>query len=284
MGGDDALHALVEAAHGRGLRILLDLACNHISSEHPIFQSAIHEPNSQYRNWFKFDNSEIGYRAFFNVPSMPELDLAHPGAREWMMDIARYWLREFDVDGYRLDYAHGPGTAFWPEFWTACKAIKPDCFCFGEIVDAPEVQRAYAGRLDGCLDFHLGESLRRTFGRGLWAEADLERFLERHYAYFPDHFLLPSFLDSHDMDRFLFIANGDKAALMRAAAFQMRLPQPPIIYYGTEVGLSQIRTVTEGFGLEMSRTPMLWGDAQDRELLGYYRGLIQKRQVALPPY
>jgi glycosidase len=136
------------------------------------------------------------------------------------------------------------------------------------------------GRLDGCLDFHLGESLRRTFARGVWTETDLERFVERHYAYFPDHFLLPTFLDNHDMDRFLFVAKEDKAALMRAATFQMNLPQPPIIYYGTEVGLSQTRSATEGFGLEMSRTPMIWDDRQDKDLLAYYKRLIRKRKSA----
>jgi hypothetical protein len=278
LGGDEALRALVEAARGRGLRILLDLACNHLSSDHPIFQSALHEPDSPYHNWFKFDDSELGYRAFFGVPSMPELDLTHPEARRWMIDIALYWLREFDVDGYRLDYANGPGTAFWPEFWTACKAIKPDCCCFGEIVDAPDVQRAYIGRLDGFLDFHLGDALRRTFGRGEWTESDLERFVERHRAYFHDDCLMPNFLDNHDMDRLLFVSKGDKQTLMRAAAFQMNLPNPPIIYYGTEVGLSQTHSVTEGFGAEMSRAPMLWGDAQDADLLAYYRTLIHRRR------
>ncbi len=278
LGGDEALHALVEAAHARGLRILLDLACNHLSSAHPLFQSAVADPNSPYRDWFTFDDSEIGYRAYFGVSAMPELNLANPDARRWMIDIARYWLRDFDLDGYRLDYAHGPGASFWPEFWTACKAEKADCFCFGEIVEAPDVQRAYVGRLDGCLDFHLGAALRETFARGQWTVADLERFVERHQAFFPEDFLLPAFLDNHDMDRFLFVAQGDKQALMRAAAFQMSLPNPPIIYYGAEVGLSQTRSATEGFGLEMSRTPMLWGDEQDTELLAYFRTLIRKRR------
>src|SRR3712207_52005 len=116
-----------------------------------------------------------------------------------MFDIARYWLREFDVDGYRLDYASGPGPDFWPDFWAVCKAAKPDSFCFGEVVDASEAQRKYVGRLDGCLDFHLGDALRRTFAMDKWSEADFYRFIERHHAFFPPDFILPSFLDNHDM-------------------------------------------------------------------------------------
>jgi cyclomaltodextrinase len=278
LGGDEALRDLVAQAHHRDIRVLLDLACNHISNQHPIFQEALSDPASPYRDWFTFDDSEIGYRTFFGVPSMPQVNAANPEARRWLMDVARFWLREFDVDGYRLDYANGPGPDFWPDFWAACKAEKPDCFCFGEVVDAPDAQLAYVGRLDGCLDFHVGDALRRTFALGTWSETELERFLARHRAFFPENFLMPTFLDNHDMDRFLYIAQGNKEALRRAAAAQMRLPGPPIIYYGTEVGLSQTRGTREGHGLHVSRVPMTWGEEQDRELLAYYQALVRERR------
>jgi cyclomaltodextrinase / maltogenic alpha-amylase / neopullulanase len=278
LGGDEALHELVAEAHARGIRVLLDYACNHVSFEHPIFQEALRNHRSRYRDWFTFDDSEIGYRTFFGVPSMPQVNVAHPEARDWLIDVARYWLREFDVDGYRLDYANGPGPDFWTDFWTACKAAKPDCYCFGEVIDAPSVQRTYVGRLDGCLDFHTADALRRTFALGTWSEEHLERFLTRHQAFFPDEWLMPTFLDNHDMDRFLFVAGGDKGALRRAAAVQMRLPGPPIIYYGTEVGLNQAVSIQAGAGMHVNRVPMVWGDAQDRDLLAYYRSLIQERR------
>jgi len=278
LGGDEALRAVVRGAHRRGIRVLLDFVCNHVSDRHPIFQEARANQASPYRDWFTFDDSEIGYRTFFGVPTMPQINVAHPAARRWLIEAACYWLREFDVDGYRLDYANGPGPDFWTDFWTACKAEKPDCFCFGEIVDAPDRQRSYVGRLDGCLDFHLGDALRRTFALGRQTEAELERFLARHRAFFPDNFLLLTFLDNHDMDRFLWLAQGNKEALRHAAAVQMRLPGPPIIYYGTEAGLSQTGSSRDGLGLHVSRTPMLWGEEQDRDLLEYYKKLIHERR------
>jgi cyclomaltodextrinase / maltogenic alpha-amylase / neopullulanase len=279
MGGDEALHALVEAAHQRGIRVLLDLVCNHISSEHPYFIEALNNPNSPYREWFTFDDTDpIGYKTFFGVASMPFINLNHPPARQWMLDIARYWLREFDVDGFRLDHANGPGPDFWADFRTACRRVKPDSLCFGEVVESPDILRAYVGRLDGLLDFHMEDALRRTFAFNLMTEGELERFVERHYEYFPKDFIMPTFIDNHDMDRFLFGARGDKEALKRAVAFQMQLPQPPIIYYGTEVGLSQTRGKNDGWGLEVSRMPMLWGEAQDAELLSYYKRLIAERK------
>lgn len=281
LGGDEALREVVAAAHERGIRVVLDLACNHLSHLHPFFQEAQSNPASPYRQWFLYDDSENGYRSFFGVPSMPEINLDHPAARAWMIEIGRYWLREFDIDGYRLDHANGPGPDFWTEFWTACKAEKPDCFCFGEIVEPPDVQQRYIGRLDGVLDFHFANALRRTYGWHTWREEQFEAFLQRHAAFFPPDFLLLTFMDNHDMDRFLFIAEGDKAVLRRAAEVMMRQPGPPIIYYGTEVGMSQMVSKSSGVGLEASRMPMLWGDEQDKELLAYFKGLIRQRREAL---
>jgi cyclomaltodextrinase len=280
LGGDEALRTVINEAHARGIHVLLDFVCNHVSHHHPFFVAASTDPASRYRDWFYFDDSEVGYRTFFGTPTMPKVNLGNPDARRWMIDTALTWVRDFDVDGYRLDHANGPGPDFWTDFWTACKAEKPDCFCFGEVVDAPDTQRTYAGRLDGVLDFHTGDALRRTYALGSWSEAELTRFLERHLAFFPDDFLLPTFIDNHDMDRFLQLAGGDKDALRRAATAQMQLPGPPIIYYGTEVGLTQTVSTTGGLGLHVNRVPMVWGTDQDQELLAFYRTLIRERRAA----
>jgi hypothetical protein len=278
LGGDEALSALVEAAHQRGIRVLLDLACNHVSDQNPFFQAALRDPDSPYRNWFYFDNSALGYQSYHGVASMPEINVHNPAARQWLLDVARYWLREFQIDGYRLDYIQGPGPDFWTYFWAACKAEKPDSLCFGELIQTPIIQREYIGRMDGLLDFHVADGLRKTFARGISSPGELDRFVERHQAFFPDNFLMPTFLDNHDMNRFLFLAGGKQAALRRAAAYQMRLPNPPIIFYGTEVGVTQTVSVNDGIGLEECRTLMLWGDQQDLDLLAFYRNLVQQRR------
>ncbi|HFD39806.1 MAG TPA: alpha-amylase, partial [Anaerolineae bacterium] len=135
----------------------------------------------------------------------------------------------------------------------------------------------YVGRLDGCLDFLTADALRRTFALGRWTEEQLTRFLARHERFFPTDFVRPTFLDNHDMDRFLFLAGGDQEALRRAAAVQMALPGPPIIYYGTEVGLSQKVSIRAGAGMHVNRVPMVWGKEQDRDLLAFYRALIRHR-------
>ena len=79
------------------------------------------------------------------------------------------------------------------------------------------------------------------------------------------------------MDRFLYAAGGDVDALRRALERLLALPHPVVLYYGTEVGLSQRWSTRDGRGLEVCREPMLWGDAQDRELLATYRRLAARR-------
>lgn len=282
LGGNTALRELVSAAHGLGLKIILDLVCNHLSSEHPIFQDALSNSKSRFRSWFLFDDPRFGYRTYFGVPSMPQINLNDPEAKKWMIDNACYWLREFDVDGFRLDHANGPGPGFWSDFWAACKKEKPEVFCFGEIVEPPPSILRYHGRMDGVLDFHLAEAIRKTFAYRTLDEEKFFQFIDRHQAFFPKDFLLLTFLDNHDMDRFLFIAKNNKSRLEQAASVQMNLPGPPIIYYGTEVGLSQTISKASRIGLEASRMPMLWGDDQDEELLNFYKAIIRNRFETKP--
>jgi cyclomaltodextrinase len=281
-GGEEALRALVEGAHKLGIRVILDLVCNHVSNEHPKFVDAYKDPRSRYRNWFFFDDPLFGYRTFYGVLSMPQVNLSNDGAREWMFDVARFWLSEFDIDGFRLDHANGPGPGFWSDFWSVCKKEKPDSFCFGEVVEpAPYVCR-YIGRMDGMLDFLFTDTLRRTFGRRAHSEEIFKRFLAIHLANFPEDFLMLTFIDNHDMDRFLFITGDQKETLMQVAAIQMQLPGPPVIYYGTEVGMSQKISKLSDSGIEASRMAMVWDERQDRELLEFYKTIIRQRKNTKP--
>lgn len=280
LGGDSALHQLIEAAHRQEMRVLLDLPCNHISHRHAIFQDALNNPTSSpYRDWFTWNVPPHGYKTFFGVAFMPKLNLDHPAARDWMLEHARYWLREFDVDGYRLDYASGPSPTFWTYFGATCKDVKSDCFLFGEVIDTPEAQHAYIGRLDGCLDFYSNESLRKTFGWKSQSLADYERQTARRRMHCPTDFLMPTFLDNHDMNRFLHIADGDKNALRAALAAQMKLPAPPILYYGTEIGLNHAISARDA-GLEVGRMAMIWDERQDHALLNDVSALIHERRAS----
>jgi glycosidase len=135
--------------------------------------------------------------------------------------------------------------------------------------------------MDGCLDFPVAELLRNCFALDTFCLSDFDRQLQRHLSHFErcDRLVLPSFLDNHDMNRFLWLTRGEVNRLKLAALCQFTLPGPPIIYYGTEVGLSQKR----GLGrLEEARLPMPWGADQDQELFNFYRKLISLRSQIKP--
>jgi cyclomaltodextrinase len=286
LGTEAEFRELVDAAHGRGIRIILDFVPNHVSNTHPYFVSAQTDPKSPYRDWFTFFRWPDEYESFFGVKSLPQWNNENASARAYMLDVARYWIREYGVDGYRLDYANGPSHDFWTDFRIAVKAANPDAFTFGEIVESAGLLRTYEGRLDGSLDFLLTHNMRRALAFGDMSLTELDTFIAHHESYFDARFVLPSFLDNHDMNRFLWLVKGDKRKLRLAALCQYTLAGPPIVYYGTEVGLSQARDcrTPDGHGTpHEARAPMPWGDAQNADLLAYYRALgrIRREHPAL---
>lgn len=281
LGSDDDLRALIRAAHARGMRVLLDYVVNHVSHEHPLFQEASRVPDSPKASWFTFTRWPDQYVSFFGVSELPQINSDSAGMASYMIRHACYWLEQ-GIDGFRLDYANGPSHAFWSMFRAATRAVHAESVTLGEVVETSALQRTYQGRMDGCLDFLLLQALRQFFAFGSLSVSGFDTFLRRHLAFFPADFVLPSFLDNHDMNRFLWVVGGDVRRLKLAALCQFTLPHPPVMYYGTEVGLSQRRDVryADGSGHpEESRLPMLWGEQQDATLLTFYRQLGALRRA-----
>jgi glycosidase len=280
LGTEEDLRDLIEAAHAAGIRVILDYVANHVSSAHPAFQAALADRSAPEASWFHFIRWPDRYLSFFGVPDHPQVDADDPEARGHLIAAARHWL-DLGVDGFRCDYANGPSHAFWSEFRIATRQARTDSVTIGEVVETPALQRSYEGRLDGCLDFVLLQALRGFFAFGDRTASEFDAFLRRHLAFFGDDLVLPSFLDNHDMNRFLWIVGGDMRRLKLAALCQFTLPNPPIVYYGTEVGLSQLRDVRSADGSghpEEARLPMPWNAIQDVDLLDFYRRLVAARR------
>lgn len=273
--------ALLDGAHARGMRVLMDFVPNHWSDQHATFQAALRDRHSPYLPWYTFRRWPDEYETFFGVKDLPQINLRHPAARAHVLEAAKYWL-DFGVDGFRVDYCIGPTPDFYADFRRVTRAANPDCWTFGEAVDPPDSQLTFAGGLDGALDFMLLEALRQTFAYGEWGAARFADFLDRHEAYYPADYSRPSFLDNHDMNRFLWAARGDQRRLKLAALCQFTLAGPPVVYYGTEAGLSQERDIRQGgWALhEEARLPMPWGADQDAGLLRFYRDLCWARRQA----
>lgn len=266
---------LVAAAHQRGIRIILDFVASHCSNHHPVFARALNDPNAPERDYFIF-NEDGSYESFFGVETMPRINGDNDAALNWLLEAADFWLDQ-GVDGFRLDYAIGQSLQCWTLFKRHVQQQNPQFALIAEAVDSAETLRSYRGRLDGVLDFLFLEKVRSFIGFEESNAAEFWRFCARHARWF-DHGPRPvTFLDNHDMNRLLWIVQGDTRKLKIAALIQFTLPSPGVIYYGTEVGLSQWHDLEFPDGsrcMEESRTPMLWGPDQDRDLLDFYRSLV----------
>ncbi|MEZ4645022.1 MAG: alpha-amylase family glycosyl hydrolase [Chloroflexota bacterium] len=267
------IEELIAEAHKRGIRLLLDFVGNHVGSEHPYFQDALAHRDSPYHDWFRWRSWPDDYVAYYEVKELPELNTENAGVRDYMFRSVQFWL-EKGFDGLRIDYTLGPSHDFWTMLRAAVRDCKPDAWMFGETVHTPQTQLSYDGRFHGNLDFLLAQKLRDTFAFNTMNVAEFDAFLHLHETFFPAHVSRPSFLDNHDMNRFLWIAKGDKRKLKLATLCHFTLTHPPVVYNGTEIGLSQERGIgdPDSHGMEECRLPMPW-DALDTDMLAYYRQL-----------
>ncbi|MBN2526785.1 MAG: hypothetical protein JXR76_10345 [Deltaproteobacteria bacterium] len=304
-GGLQAFRTLLAAAKPE-MRVILDWVPNHMHEKHPIFVEARDNPNSEYRDWFYF-RSNGDYLKYLDIGELPKLNLDHPDACQYMINCCLYWL-DAGVDGFRLDHVIGPSMKFWEVFRSAIKSRNPDAFIFGEatlfgirrtnlptlrlpgktifhrnmIHGKPvndDVMLQYTGVFDGMLDFEFQHILTQHLMRPSKKNTSkhIELALRRHYARFPNDFALLSFLDNHDMNRFLFSVRNDKTLLKSAADIQFKQPHPPIIYYGTELGMTQQKPVWGIHGDLQARQCMPF-ESGDNALFRYYAQLIRQRK------
>lgn len=281
LGTNEDLKALIDQAHAQDMRIILDFVPCHVSWHHPAFVAAQRDQQAPAFDWFTFERWPDRYRCFLEtVPSLPSLWTESTGVRQHIIDSATHWMTAYGVDGFRLDHAIGHGMDFWTAFRQATRAASPDVFCVGEVTDTPDALVRYRGKLDGVLDFPLAAALRYTFGIGKWNVQRLDAFLTTHEQYMAPGPGRVSFLDNHDMNRFLFIADDHVERLKLAVLCQFTLDAIPTIYYGSEVGMSQRLDTAQGGDAE-ARRPMPWQhDAWDIALLSFYQALTHMRRAA----
>ena len=273
-GGVAALLRLVAAAHEKGMRVLLDFVPNHTGRGHHLFRDAIAK-GGEAAEYYRFWQWPHYYRCFGDVISLPELDTGSSRVQQHLVRAAQHWLTAYGIDGVRCDHVAGVDPAFWVELRRGLRDITPEPLILGEATGVPEWLARYAGRLDAIYDFDLAYYIREALGRGRMSAAAFATWLDGHdHAY--EGLALATLLDNHDMNRLLWVANGNVDRVKLAATLLMTLPGMPVIYYGTEVGLSQ--RYDGAIENAEARLPMLWGDAQNQDLLEHFQRLGRMRR------
>ncbi len=271
-GTNEALRRLTSEAHKRGMRVLFDFAGNHTSNEHAAFVDALAHPDSPHAEWY-MSNTLGSYRTYASGGTMPELRTDSAAVQRYLFDVVNYWLSDLGADGLRLDYVPGPSHTFWTLFQQNIKTNFPNAVTLGEITGSLSEIATYAGRIDAFMDFPLTHLLRETFALRSLPLANMLDLLDERQL--PPNMGSATLLDNHDMHRFLWLADGKKERLKLAAVCHMTLEGTPIVYYGTEVGLSQYDDAHKENAL--ARAPMLWDERQDTNLLALYQQLIALR-------
>jgi glycosidase len=290
-GTNDDFKRFVSEAHRRGIRVLVDMVLNHASSEHPYFQQALRDTASPYRSWFRFSptqpdqkgpwgqvvwhkspvRDEYYYGIFWS--GMPDLNYDTPAVREEAKKVARYWIEEMGVDGFRLDavpYLVEEGTRLagtkgthdvLREYAAYVHGIAPKSFTVGEVWDSVGAMLPYyPDQLDSHFAFALSDALINAVRSGS-ARGMLDGYL-RLQSLLPADRWSP-FLRNHDQTRTMTELRGDVAGAKVAATLLLTLPGLPFVYYGEEIGMTGDKPD------ERLRTPMHWSRAR---AAGFTRG------------
>jgi cyclomaltodextrinase len=241
-GTEEDFRDLVQAAHDRGIRVLMDFVPNHTSNTHPYFRDAQQRgPESPYWDFYDRD-AEGNYTYYFEWTHLPNLNYDHPEVRRMMIEAFSYWVREFDVDGFRVDVVWGVKERrpdFWPEWRRALKRIKPDLMLLAEATAREPYY--FDNGYDVAYDW--------THQPGGWAwsvvwDAYKYRLLSYNLTYAltnrPEGFhpdaLIFRFLNNNDTGK-RFITRHGEGVTRVATALLLTLPGIPSIYTGDEYGL-----------------------------------------------
>jgi alpha-amylase len=269
---------LLNAAHARGIRVILDITLNHTSTQHPWFIEAC-DPNSPYHDWYIWSDDDPGYRGYWGQQvwfpynnlyfystfsaNFADLNYNNPEVQVEMQNVVRFWLEDIGVDGFRLDAAkhmieEGSNQAntaathtFWENFRTFYKQINPLAITVGEIWDTPEITAEYlqGDEFDLAFDFYLAYNFIQPVNDG--NSLPLNDQIELSYTSVPSN-QFATFLTNHDQDRVMSQLGNDPQRAMVAASLMLTAPGVPFLYYGEEIGMTGQKPD------ERIRSPMQW--------------------------
>lgn len=300
---DDFKNFIAEA-HAREIRVITDFVVNHTGNNHPWFLEAQKSKSSPYRDYYVWANKDsVRSQIFRKVKALdsdnirkwhpvdgdstaehyygyfnglcPDLNLDNPRVKQEIVDIARFWLDEVKVDGFRMDAAKHifpddrakDNHAFWVWFKQEMEKIKPDVYLVGEVWSEAKEVAPYLDGLPSLFNFDLGYAITDVAKAGRDSIGLVQRYKEirDYYKSITNDYLDATFIKNHDQTRILTELQGDVSKARMAAALLLTMPGTPYLYYGEEIGMlgDKLSSYEDQFGPDAYvREPYLWDEAE----------------------
>ncbi len=286
LGRKEDFLAVLDAAHQNDIRVIIDGVFNHCGRGFFAFNDVLeNQSHSPYIDWFRLKNVPLDayspgdsgdYEAWWNFKSLPKFNTDNPLVRNYIFDVARYWIR-LGADGWRLDVpSEIDDENFWEEFRNVVKAENPDAYLVGEIWDG-DPRWVGEKSFDGLMNYPVRAGIIGLLMGSMTTEDFSEKISGQLNRYDQEHvFAMYNLLGSHDTVRIKTELEGRIDKLKLAYQFLLAYPGAPAIYYGDEVGL-------DGGKDPECRKAFPWDENEwDMDLRKFIQGLIsirKKRQV-----
>ena len=283
LGTDEDFRELVDTCHNNGIKVILDLVFNHSSTQFFAFQDLLkNQEKSKYVDWYFVSSFPVAinfppnYKGFSFGPYMPKLNTENPDCREYFLDVTKHYLRDFNVDGYRLDVADEVTHDFWRVFRKESKKYNKDALIMGEVwyESTPYLR---GDEFDSIMNYTIYDGI-RNFLKGKLSLNQFIDIIERERGETPLTYYHNSniLIGSHDTDRIYTFLDNDKNKFLQAVSLLLFLPGSPLIYYGDEI-------MMEGSYDPDCRRGMIF-DKHNEDVLNYVKKLIKIKHLPVVKY
>ncbi len=246
LGDNEDLKEFVKNCHEEGIKVIFDGVFNHTGRDFFAFQDIKkNRENSQYKDWYCnvnfWGNNEyndgFSYENWGGYDLLVKLNQNNPAVKEYIADVIRFWVTEFDVDGIRLDAADVLDFGYMEMLRQIANEVKPDFWLMGEVIHGDYIRWVNEGTLHSVTNYHLHKAL--YSGHNDHNFFEIAHTVKRLYEMGgsrPDGLKLYNFVDNHDVER-IYTKLTNKAHFTPVHILMYTLPGIPSVYYGSEFGI-----------------------------------------------